>query len=196
MGGDPVDRRQDWLLGRDPQELGAPVRAGIRACALGRPRTSASGSRLWSARSVNCAKPTRSCARPARISPWRSSTAGRGHDRVHRRPSGRLRGRADLQGAADRPVHLPRPCRPARRPRPAAGAGSKRRDADESDPARARGELRRLRRAQGLAATRPRGDRGRPLHGGAADADHGLGGGGARTGGPHHHPRSGGGLPP
>ena len=34
----------------------------------------------------------------------RSSTAGRSHDRVHRRSSRGLRGRADLQGSADRPV--------------------------------------------------------------------------------------------
>ena len=49
------------------------------------------------------------------------------------------------------------------------------------DPARVRGELPRLRRAQGLAAARPRGDRGRPLHGRAADAGDGLGRGGARA---------------
>jgi transposase-like protein len=53
------------------------------------------------------------CARRALILPRRSSTADPSHDRVHRRSPGRLRGRADLQGAADRPVVLPRPCRPA-----------------------------------------------------------------------------------
>ena len=35
---------------------------------------------------------------------------GPSHDRVHRRSPRRLRGRADLQGAADRPVDLPCPC--------------------------------------------------------------------------------------
>jgi transposase-like protein len=44
----------------------------------------------------------------------RSSTAARSHDHLHRRSSGCLRGRADLPGAADRPVDLPRPCCPAR----------------------------------------------------------------------------------
>ena len=39
-------------------------------------------------------------------------------------PSRRLRGRADLQGAADRSVDLPRPCRAARRSRQAAGTRS------------------------------------------------------------------------
>lgn len=34
-------------------------------------------------------------------------TAGSSHDRVHRRSSRGVRGRADLQGAADRPVDLP-----------------------------------------------------------------------------------------
>ena len=37
----------------------------------------------------------------------RSSTAGSGHDRVHRRSSWGAWGRADLQGAADCPVDLP-----------------------------------------------------------------------------------------
>jgi hypothetical protein len=40
----------------------------------------------------------------------RSWTADRRDDRRHRRPQGPLWGRADLPGAADRPVHLP--CRP------------------------------------------------------------------------------------
>jgi transposase len=42
----------------------------------------------------------------AHILRWRSSTAGRSDGRVHRRPSRRTRGRADLRRAADRPVHL------------------------------------------------------------------------------------------
>ena len=45
---------------------------------------------------------------------WRSSTAGRSHDRLHRRASRRLRGRADLPRVADRPVDLLRPRRSAR----------------------------------------------------------------------------------
>ena len=46
----------------------------------------------------------------APILPRRSSTAGSSHDRVHRRLPRGARGRADLQGAADRPVELLRPC--------------------------------------------------------------------------------------
>ena len=60
-----------------------------------------------SARTGSSASRTRFCARPARILPRRSSTAGPGHDRLHRRAPMRLRGRADLQRSADRPVDLP-----------------------------------------------------------------------------------------
>src|ERR1700722_543164 len=57
----------------------------------------------------------RFCARRARILPRRSSTAGSGHDCLHRRSPPGAWGRADLQGLADRPVDLSRPCRKARR---------------------------------------------------------------------------------
>jgi transposase-like protein len=66
------------------------------------------GSRISSGKCASCARPTRSCARRPRILPRRSSTAGSGHDRIHRRSSRGLRGRADLQGAADRPISLSR----------------------------------------------------------------------------------------
>ena len=56
-------------------------------------------------------RPMRSCARRRRILPRRSSTARSSDESVHRRTSRRLWGRADLQGAADRPVDVPRPCR-------------------------------------------------------------------------------------
>src|SRR3954467_7692148 len=49
--------------------------------------------------------------RRAPILPRRSPPAGSGHDCLHRRPLRRLRGRADLPRAADRPVDLLRPCR-------------------------------------------------------------------------------------
>ena len=58
------------------------------------------------------------------ILPRRSSTADTGHDRLHRRSSRGVWGRADLQGAADRPIDLSRPCRQAGRPVTAAGAGA------------------------------------------------------------------------
>ena len=99
------------------------------AGAPGRRRKTVSGSkacfrRRWSARTASCGRPTKSCARRRRISPRRSSTAGRSRDRVHRRPPRRPRGRADLQGAADRPVHLPRPCGTTRRRRQGFSQGA------------------------------------------------------------------------
>ena len=65
----------------------------------------------------------------------RSSTAGSSHDRVHRRSSGGLRGRADLQGAADCPVELSRACRQAARSIPTVGSGRARRCAEGGGPA-------------------------------------------------------------
>jgi transposase len=103
------------------------------------------------------ARLTRSCARPARILRWRSSTAGPGHDRVHRRSPRRPWGRADLQGAADRPVDVPQPHCPSR-----------------AHPAGLGGELPGLRCPQGLAAARPGGDRGGAVHRGATDARDGV----------------------
>jgi len=48
----------------------------------------------------------RDAGRRPRISLRRSSTADRSDGVVPRRPPRDVRGRADLQGAADRPVHL------------------------------------------------------------------------------------------
>ena len=89
-----------------------------------------------------------------------------------------------VPGAADRPAHRPRLCGTACRPRQAAGTGPERHCADGRDPARVRGELQCLRRAQGLAAAWPRRDQGslhchsigqlRPLHGRSLDAAHGA----------------------
>ena len=59
--------------------------------------------------------------------PQAGSTAGSGHDRLRRRSSGSVRGRADLQGTADRPVDLSRPSRTPRRS--LEGAPRVRRDA-------------------------------------------------------------------
>jgi transposase-like protein len=56
-------------------------------------------------------------------------TAGSGHDRLRRRSPRGARGRADLPGADDRPVHPPLPRRPAARPGKAAGQGALRRRA-------------------------------------------------------------------
>ena len=54
---------------------------------LGQRATTRHGSKPSNARSVNCAKPTRSCARHRHILQWRSSTADPSHDQLHRRSS-------------------------------------------------------------------------------------------------------------
>src|SRR5271167_4656873 len=119
----------------------------------------------------------KSCARRRLILPRRSSTAGSSHDRLHRRSSSGLRGRADLQGPADRPVDLPRPRRQARRFLPPARESPPRRGSESRDPTRVRGELPRLWRAQGLAAIAAGRLLRRALYGGPADAEHGPSGG-------------------
>ena len=64
----------------------------------------------------------RFCARPAPILPRRSSTAHSSDDRLHQRASRYLWGRADLQGSADRPVHVPTSCLQTARSVIAAGS--------------------------------------------------------------------------
>ena len=59
-----------------------------------------------SARTGSCGERTRSCGWPVLFLPRRSSTAGSNHDRIYRRASGTPRGRADLRGAAGRPVSV------------------------------------------------------------------------------------------
>ena len=138
---------------RDAAQLGSAGRARPGPARRADHRRARAASRRWSARTASCARPTRSCARRRRILPRRSSTAGGSHDRLHRRAPRRPRGRADLQGAADRPVDVPRPRRPARRSRDGAGRACRRDAALRGrDPAGLRGELPGLRRAQGLAA--------------------------------------------
>src|SRR5271170_6760208 len=98
---------------RRPFTTGWPRLSGIRAVEPGpRPR-SVSGSKRWNARTASFARSMRFCVRPARILPRRSSTAGSGHDRLHRRSSRGLRGRADLSCVEDRPVQLSRARRTA-----------------------------------------------------------------------------------
>ena len=123
--------------------------------------------------------------------PRRSSTADTSHDRVHRRSPRGVWGRADLQGVADRPIHLSRPCRKAGRSRQAIGAREAGCDWQEQDQACLRGELRRLRRAQGLAAIAPRGRGYRPMHRGATDAEHGPARRDPRQAGQNHDQRQG-----
>ena len=85
----------------------------------------------------------------------------------------------------------------ARRRDPARASARARRDAElRSEIARVHAETFGLsRRSEGLAAARARGRRGGPLHGGAADADHGPAGRCARQAGAHHHPRQGAAVP-
>src|SRR5277367_5782277 len=115
----------------------------------------------------------RSFARHRHILPRRSSTAHSSDDRLHRRSSSGLRGRADLQGPADRPVDLSCPCRQARRSLPAAWQDPPRCGSEGRDPARIRGELPRLWRSQDLASVAAGGLQRRALHGRPVDAGHG-----------------------
>ena len=153
-----------------------------------------------SSRTVSCARPTRSWARPRRFSPRRSSTARssehRGGRRLHRRPPGAVRGRADLQGPArrrraDRPEHLLRRQDPA-----SLGAVGQRCGHDEGDRQGARGQLRRLRGHQGPCRAAPTRSPDGPVHGAPADAR----GGSARDhpgqGSAHHCGRHRPGDPP
>ena len=66
-----------------------------------------SGSKRWNARFASCARRMRFFAKPAPGLLRRSSTAHSSDDRLHRRASCCLWGQADLQGSADRPIHLP-----------------------------------------------------------------------------------------
>src|SRR5512134_1905882 len=100
-----VRSRRRSVAHRRRCSTGCGVSSATRVCDQAPPARNVSGSKRWSERTASCASPMRSCARPAPILPWRSSTAGRKHDRVHRRSPWSLWGRADLQGAADRPVH-------------------------------------------------------------------------------------------
>jgi hypothetical protein len=68
--------------------------------------------------------------------PRRSSTADTSFDRIHRRSPWGAWGRADLRGAADRPIDLPHPCREAGRSVLAASPGKARCQPDASDRAR------------------------------------------------------------
>src|SRR3982751_696381 len=88
------------VAGRRP---GGRAGAGARRPWAGGPRA-ASGSRRWSVRTASCARQTKFCARRQLVLPRRSSTAGPSHDRVPRRSPPGPRGRADLQGSADRSV--------------------------------------------------------------------------------------------
>ncbi len=108
---------------------------GIKACGQGRPRPSASASRRWSARSVNCAKPTNpeegQCVfRHGGARPPVADMIAFIDD--HRRSTGSSRS----AGAADRPVDLLR-ARPRGVPFPRSNQLAPQRcRADGRDPAR------------------------------------------------------------
>ncbi|TIO24106.1 MAG: hypothetical protein E5X83_18960 [Mesorhizobium sp.] len=109
----------------------AEVDSGVRAV---RPTEVAEELKARSGRTRSCVRPTKSCARHPPTLRRRNSTAGSSHDRVHRRSPGGAWGRADLQGAADRPRRLcrtiPPGCRRGRsattRSRSRCGAYSRR----------------------------------------------------------------------
>ena len=111
-------------------------------------------------------------ARLALILPRRSSTADKGHDRVRR---GSPRGIWVSRSArcCRSPHPLSRPCRKAGRSRQDIGAREAGCDPQDRDQACLREELRRLRRAKGLAAIAPRGRGYRTMHRGATEAQDG-----------------------
>lgn len=74
------------------------------------------------------------------------------NDRFYRRSPRCLWGRADLQGSADCPFHLPRACCPTPGSIAAVSPCPKRSGAKTGGPARFCRELRRLRCSQGVAA--------------------------------------------
>jgi transposase InsO family protein len=98
-----------------------------------------------------------------------SSTADPADDRLHRRHQEPVRGRADLPGAADRPVRLLR-----RQAQAALGQGAARRGVEARDRPGPPGQLGGLWRPQDLAAAAPRRHLGGPLHRRAADGELGL----------------------
>ena len=115
VGGDQVDCVEDRMFAGVASALDSaggdgPGRAsGADDGREGAPR------RNSSERTSSCGGRTRFCARRPRISHRRSSTAERSDGVVHRRPSRALWGRADLRGAADRPVDVLRAQGAARR---------------------------------------------------------------------------------
>ena len=85
----------------------------------------------------------------------RSSTADPSHDVVHQFAPRAIRGRADLQCAADRPVDVLRRQGPGDGPSPVTGAGAPRRGTARADPSRVEGDFRCVRGAQGVAPAQP-----------------------------------------
>ena len=125
--------------------------------------------RRWSGRTASLGRPMRSYARLRRILPRRSSTAGRSMIAF-------IDDTARAYGVE--PICKMLPIAPssyhaheAQRRDPAQAVGASRRDAAlcDEDPARLRGELPGLRRAQGVAAIEPGRRKRRALHRGATD---------------------------
>ncbi len=127
--------------------------------------------------------------------PQEAGASGTGRDRLHRHAPRHLRGRADLQAAADRPVDVPRARGAACRSLEAAGPRQARRRAARPHPAGLERALPGLWGEEGLAAAAPRGDRGGPLHGGATDAGDGAARGHSWQHGADHDPGQGRTLP-
>src|SRR5262245_10868810 len=89
---------------------------------------------------------------------------------VHRHAPRYLWGRADLRGAADRPVPVLRVARPAARSRALAAPHASERRAARPNPSRVARGARSLRRPEGVEAAATGRGAGGPLHGGTADA--------------------------
>ena len=116
------------------------------------------------------------------FSPRRSRAANSSSDRI-RRPAARyLRGRADLQSAANRPVWLPSPCCPATHTRTALCAGQTGCNPAAADSPGLAIQYAGLRCRQSLAPVEPRRRCHGPLYSEAPHAALRPAGGGARLG--------------
>ncbi len=118
----------------------------------------------------NRARPTRFRARHRLVLPGRSSTARSGDERVRRRAPRRLRGRADPQSVAGRPVDILPARGPPDRSWPKVGPSPARWAPARANPAGRERPFPSLWCPQDLAPIAARRRQCGPLHGGAADA--------------------------
>jgi transposase len=124
-----------------------------------------------------------------------SSTADSSPEGLHRHVSKHLRGRADLQGLAGRPVGVSATRSGSAGADPELCTRQTRRDAGAGDRTYLEGQPAGLRCRQGLAAAGSRGDDGGAVHGRAIDAATRLARCDARQGGAHDAQRSQGAMP-
>ena len=153
----------------DPAQVGPPGRGRRRARGRRDAARSRREIRQLRAENASCAGPTRS-SRRRRLSSRPSST-GHSHARqVHRRAQEGVRGRADLPRAHRARLQIAPSTYYAARSRPASARAVRDEQLKAEITPGLAGQLRGLRRGEGLAGAEPPGHRRRPVHGRAADA--------------------------